>query len=147
MKRIIWLVPLLALAALAGYYHHWPRLNRDTPRHDPLVKYKYLDGRQDAEMALARGRLVILSSGKPAHWWPEYRDVLKRDYAIDLRAVARCIVSDELNHYIAAYNEVMERRIGTTLGDRVFPGAQKKAEALHLERHPPLTPHIGTSQP
>ena len=87
-------------------------------------------------MALARGRLIILSAGEPAHWRPEYQEVLKRDYAIEQRSVAGCIVTDELVNYVAAYNEVMERHIAATLGDKVFADAQKKAEALYAERHP-----------
>lgn len=147
MKRIIWLIPFLAIATFAGYYHHWNSTVRATPRYNPLDKYKYLDGHEDAKMALARGQLVILTYGLPVHWWLEYREVLKRDYDVEMRTIAGCMVTEELVRYAAAYNAVMERRIAATLGNTLFDEAAQKAEALYTERHPRLPQRGGMSQP
>ena len=141
MKRIYLLFPLLALTAFAGYYSHWKT------RHDAVAyscpkfrldPYENRDGHQEAVADLARGQLRVLGYGLPAHWTPEYREVLLREKGIEYRAIAGCVVTTATQQYAAAYNQVMEQRIFSLHGPHVFDDAATKAEALYSQRHPPL---------
>ena len=139
MKRIYLLFPLLGLTAFAGYYRHWDVQHtaaRESAReyYDP---YAYRDGHQEAVADIAHGKLGVVSYGLPAHWVPEYREVLQRDYGIEYRAIAGCVVSDGILKYAAAYNKVMEARIIAQYGAHVFDDAERKSEALYAQRHPP----------
>jgi hypothetical protein len=141
MKRIYLLFPLLALTAFAGFYSRWSA-QRDAATYscpkfsaDP---YQDRDGHQEAVADIARGKLGVVGYGMPGPWVSEYREVLQRDYGIEYRAIAGCVVSEGILKYAAAYNEAMDRRITALHGAHVFDDAMKKAEALGVQRHLPL---------
>ena len=138
MKRIYLLFPLLGLTAFAGYYRYWEvqhtaMVDCSRESYDP---YQYRDGHQEAVADIAHGKLRVVSYGLPAHWVPEYREVLQQDYGIEYHAIAGCIVTDGILKYAAAYNEVMESRITSLHGPHVFDDAETKAGALYAQRHP-----------
>ena len=138
MKRIFLLFPLFALTAFAGYYRYWDMkrsavLECSVESYDP---YRNRDGHEEALTDIAHGKLRVVSYGLPAPWVREYREVLMRDYGIEYRAIAGCVVNDGILKYAAAYNEVMNQRIAALHGPQVFADADKKAGALYAERHP-----------
>ncbi len=141
MKRIYFILPCLALTAFAGYFRHWETgfdaRKTGYAKDDFLDPYRHRDGRKDAEADIAHGKLRIVSYGLPVHWAPEYREIMQRDYGVEVDSIAGCVVSGDLVKYAAAYNEVMQARILARHGKQVFDDAVAKAEALYAERHQP----------
>lgn len=147
MKRRLWLVPFLGLAAFAAYYNHWNSLHaatvlckcksvhRNSP--EPTMSsddYAHRDGRKEAEADLRHGKLMILTYGLQAPWSLAFMEVLHRDHGVELRTVAGCIVTGDLMRYVDAYNEVMERHLISVHGKDFFDREIRKARAFHAER-------------
>ncbi len=142
MKRRLWLIPLLGLAAFAIYYQHWNTLQAaprcrsrcPDPAAAPFNEYANRDGRQEAEADLRRGRLTILTYGLQAPWSLALMEGLHRDHGIELRAVAGCVVTKEQMRYVEEYNEVMERHLVAIHGEAFFDQEVRKARVIHAER-------------
>ncbi|RXK55331.1 hypothetical protein ESB00_05380 [Oleiharenicola lentus] len=128
MKRKLWLIPLLGLAAFAIYYQHWNTLQAAPRCHSrctdptaaPVDEFAHRDGRKEATADLRRGRLTILTYGLPAPWSLALMEVLHRDHGIELRTVAGCIVTKGQMRYVDEYNEVMERHLTAIHGEAFF---------------------------
>ena len=141
MKRVYWLIPCLGVTAFAGYYRHWQKEQDFIREHSIQTdrdEYFHRDGQKDAEAAWTQGRRQILTWGLPAPQIYEYAEILQRDYGVERRAIAGCVVSDSLIKYAAAYNEVMGRHLNAVYGKHVFGLASAKADILYAERHPQI---------
>ncbi len=150
MKLIHWLVPCVGVVAFAGYYHHWDARHAEeifscpTIARDPFEEYAHRDGRREAEADLVRGMPKLLGYGLPARWTLEYAEILKRDYGVEERAVAGCVVTESIHNYVGAYNEVIVRDLKNRFGSDCMEVAVKKAMALYDERHPPADKPAGS---
>jgi len=142
MKWLVLVVPLLSVSAFAGYYHYWSStqqremIARKYPGLDqPYGEYRHRDARRDAEDDFARGHPRILTYGLPVPWTREYGEILLRDYGVELKTVAGCVVSAPLVEYVAAYNETIESHLTSVHGPGLFEKAHTEAQALQAERH------------
>lgn len=142
MKRVYWLVPFLCVTAFAAYYHRWNQ-QLDMSYHgpgipfDPFSPYAVRDGPREAEADIARGTPQLLTYGLPGVPMSEFREVLQRDYGVDERAIAGCVVSESLVKYAHDYNATIERHLKAKYGAEFMDVAARKAEALYAQRHPP----------
>lgn len=142
MKRLVLVIPLLAVSVFAGYYHYWNATQQremtlsKLPRaEDTHGEYRHRDPRRDAEEDFAHGRPRILTYGLPAPWTQEYGEILQRDYGVELGTVAGCVVSTPLIDYVDAYNETIGGYLTSVHGSDLFDRAHKAAQALYTERH------------
>ena len=143
MKRLLIVIPLLGVTAFAGYYHYWNSIHHgeSIPCRLPRAagvddEYRHRNGKRDAASDIARGHPRILTYGLPVHWIGEYGEILKRNYGVELEAVAGCVVSTPLTDYVAAYNKTMEAHLISLHGPDLFDKASAEAEKLYAERHP-----------
>jgi hypothetical protein len=142
MKRTLLLVPLFGVTAFASYYQYW---NASLPTM-PVCQacrdgerdhvFTHRDGARDAQAALARGKVLILSHGTPVACFAEYNEILKRDYGIEERMIAGERVSAHLLKYVGDYNRVMEAHIFSRWTFEIFEKTYDNARALHAARHP-----------
>src|SRR5258706_12438901 len=66
-------------------------------------------GKLTARFDVARGRFEVLAYGLPAPWRPEWANLLRERYGIEMRIVAGCALSQSLAAYADGYNEVSGR--------------------------------------
>lgn len=143
MKRVYWLVPCIATTLFAAYYHQWSQQMFDdreyrcptiprTPHHE----YEGRNGRNEAEADWARGTPQYLMYGLPVHWIGEFGEILKRDYGVERRAVAGCVVDEALVRYVDAYDAVIEQKLKDKYGPDCMEKAEQAAAALYNERNP-----------
>lgn len=142
MKRTLLLIPLFGVTAFASYYNYW-NASRPTERvckecRDGVPDHAFVhrDGAEDARQALARGKVLILSYGLPVACFVEYNEILKRDYGIEERMIAGCVVSPHLLKYASDYNRVMQEHIFSRWKFEIFERTYDQAVALHAQRHP-----------
>ncbi len=134
MKRVYVIVPIIAMMAFAGYYAFWRIGNGPTDASSARDEYANRDGAKEAQAAIDDGQLVILTYGLPAEWSHEYREVLLKDYGIQLRAIAGCEVTQPLLDFAANYNRVMRDRIKKSFEADVFDAAVRDAKTLYNQR-------------
>lgn len=84
----------------------------------------------------ARGHYEIKVYGFPAPWSCEYARLLKLRYGIEVNAVAGCVVTEQLVHYVAGYNAVSQPRIETRFGKDVFAECADDARKAWEREHP-----------
>jgi hypothetical protein len=142
MKRLVLVIPLLAVSAFAGYYHYWnstaqkEMIGCTLPRlEEPYGEYRHRNARRDADDDFMHGHPRILTFGLPAPWTHEYGEILRRDYGVELETVAGCVVSTPLVDYVTAYNETIEGYLASVHGPDLFEKAHAEARALYNERH------------
>ena len=145
MKCTLLLIPLFGVTAFASYYHYWDASRPLEFRcreceTDADHAYTHRDGGHDAEDALKRGKVLILSYGTPVECFAEYNEILKRDYGIEERMVAGPKVSANLVKYVRDYNRVTEKHIFSRWEFEIFERTYAQARALHAERHPASLP-------
>ena len=90
----------------------------------------YYNGKIEARLDLLRGEYNIRSYGASGAWREKYREILLREYGVNLVEVAGCIVTDELVEEVRGYNEVseaaIERRYGQGTLERVWHRARQE---------------------
>lgn len=156
MKRIHVIIPTALTLAFVIYYIGWaPRSTTfhfvgESPswfgRHEISVRppittksgdeYEGRDGAREALEDLRAGKVALLGYGLPPLWEAERKEILRRDFDIDSRDVAGCIVTETLVKYVAGYNRVMEAHILARFGSDIFDIVAKRARGLYNERHP-----------
>jgi hypothetical protein len=89
----------------------------------------YEIGRLDAERDVASGRLLIKLHGRPIHWVPAWKDILKADYGVEV-ILGGCRVDDKTQSYEVGYNEVSEAEMRKRFGPDALESAVERAKAL-----------------
>ena len=84
-------------------------------------------GRFDAEQDIKAGRLILRTYGFAAGGKSTYALLLEKRLGVRMRAVAGCVVSQEILAETAAYNEVMTAEIKRRFGPRILEDLQKEA--------------------
>lgn len=68
------------------------------------------------------GRYQVLRYGLPMPWHNEYRELMRKRYGVDVRAIAGCVVFGALVDYASAYNSVstdaIKRKYGQDIMER-----------------------------
>ncbi len=134
MKRVTLILPLLATAVVAAYYHH-NESAADSHRPQPGVAVPVAaspiadrDGARDARTDLAAGQLVFLTHGRVTSVIAAYQAELRNSHGIELRFVT---AEDELDpttrRYTIAYNAVMLSAIRAAHGEDVFDQSRDRA--------------------
>ena len=103
-----------------------------TSEHTPYSKTAYQAGRMAAETDLRAGRLVIEDYGFPRKGQPEYAEILKQRYQIELRRVAGDVVDRRAYGHAFGYNDVSEPEIKRRFGNDLLEKAQQEA-AKHYD--------------
>lgn len=86
-------------------------------------------GRLTAHFDVWRGNYVVLAYGLPPPWRPQYAQLLRERYGIEVRTVAKCIVSETLRSYADSYDEVSHAAANQKLGHDVFKECAEVARA------------------
>jgi hypothetical protein len=73
-----------------------------------------------ARVDLRRGHYILLAYGLPSPWRPEYAQLLRERYGIEVHTVALCIVSETLRSYVDSYDEVSAAGANRKFGHDVF---------------------------
>lgn len=90
----------------------------------------YQKGQKEALADLAAGKLKIKTLGRPVSWFQEWREILLKNYEIEIQRIAGCLVLDEESDYLNGYNNVSEAEIKKRFGENIFERTLKKAEAV-----------------
>ena len=97
----------------------------------------YQQGRTEAKIDLAAGRLRYRTYGMPTVWdGPDlYAQHLRNDYDIELVTVAGCVVTEDLVNRTQGYNEaalpVIEARYGKGILEQVHARAVDEWKRTH----------------
>jgi hypothetical protein len=95
----------------------------------------YAEGRSTAAADIREGKLKLKTYGLPFRWAKEYEATLKRDYGIEVVAVAGCIVSEPLESEVRGYNEVATTRIGERFGRGILEKVAERVEDNYYRHH------------
>jgi len=95
----------------------------------------YQAGHEDAGKDVREGRLIIESFGLPPPWDADYAKLLKERYGIELRAVAGCVVDDNIVGHRKGYNEVSEAEIQRRFGSDILEKTQLEAKKHWEDNH------------
>jgi hypothetical protein len=89
-----------------------------------------------------QGRYQVLGYGLPPESRSEYVLCLRERYGIEFRAVAGCVVSEDLVSYVAAYDLVVAEATSRKFGHDVFKECAAEADKAWKMRelHPPAKP-------
>ena len=89
-------------------------------------------GSLSAHIDVARGHYRLLTYGLPVSWLPEYADLLRERYGVEVHAVAGCVLSPTLMSYVDNYDRVSTAAANRKFGHDVFKecadDAQKNLE-------------------
>lgn len=107
------------------------------PDRMPYSKSAYESGRVDAERDLRAGRLIVEIYGFPLRGEPEYAQMLRDRYGVELRRVASDIVDVNAIGHAMGYNVVSEAEIKRRFGSDVFERLQQEAERIYNQRQRP----------
>jgi hypothetical protein len=104
-KRTLWIVGVLVslVLSVAAWVYTAPSRGRLSPRFD-----------------VWRGHYIVLAYGLPSPWRPEYGQLLRERYGIEIHTVALCIVSETLRSYAGSYNAVSAAAANRKFGHDVF---------------------------
>jgi hypothetical protein len=102
-----------------------------TPLPSPSDSYRA--GKEAAAKDLKQGILAVETYGLPMPSYGEYENLLKKNYHIELRPIAGCVVDDDILNHVKGYNEVskaeIHRRFGKDVFEKTMTEAQKAYEA------------------
>ena len=100
----------------------------------------YRQGRTEANIDLAAGRLRYRTYGLAADWGGPnlYAELLRNDYNVELVVVAGCVAPEDLINRTRGYNDaalpVIEARYGKGILERVHKQAADQWKQLHPSR-------------
>lgn len=92
------------------------------------------DGRTEANRMRKEGRLGIVAFGMPVPWISDYRQILLTEYQIEYRAIAGCVVSEEIVNYARDFNAVMDPVIKDKFGAEIFENSLIEARLRFQDR-------------
>lgn len=131
MNRTNIILPIVLLAAFAGYFAYW---KAHQPAKSAEVKvvdaYAGRDGRKEAEAELAAGKLVLIESAPPVSWDRERREIALAKYGLELRSRPESITTAAFAKYADAFNRVMRPKVIARHGRGVFDAIHRDAIAL-----------------
>jgi hypothetical protein len=85
--------------------------------------------RMAARFDTRHGHYILMTYGLPTASRPEFARLLKERYGIEVRAVAGCLVSENLRSYVDSYDEVSIVAANQKFGHDVF---KESADALSV---------------
>src|SRR5215813_14050164 len=91
----------------------------------------YISGQSQAKHDLEEGRLELETAGLPGAWTLDYERLLLERYGIRSRAVAGCLVNDQILDHARGYNEVMEREAERRFGNAIWKQTKREAQKGH----------------
>ena len=94
----------------------------------------YYGGKIEAHLDLVRGQYNIRVYGLPNIGIVEYKEILSKEYGVELVAVADCIVSREIQEEARGYNEVSEAAIEKRHGTGVLESVWQRAQAEYQSK-------------
>jgi hypothetical protein len=109
----------------------------DIVRVPPAATRAYRQGRAEAQVDLAQGRVNYRTYGMPMEWdGPDlYAQRLRNDYNIELVVVAGCEINEDLVNRTQGYNDValpfIEARYGEGILERVRQQAVDEWKRTH----------------
>ena len=95
-------------------------------------------GRLSAHFDVWRGHYIVLAYGLLSPRRPEYAQLLRERYGIEIHTVALCILSETLRSYADSYNEVSVAAANRKFGHDVFKECAEVAKDRELQRAAPL---------
>ena len=95
---------------------------------DPAMIDHREEGRVDAKCDLKQGRLTVKLTGMGFQAEDPYREILRKDYGIELERVASCLVNAELVDYVEGYNAVMVEAVEERFGAEALEKSLAQAE-------------------
>ena len=136
MKAIYIIIPVVVAAAIVGYATYAPTLakvrqEKTASADDPFVGR---DGKKEAEVDLAGGKLVILEYGMYPPWDKERREVARARFELEIRPLAGCVITKPLVTFVDAYNRVMAQEIESRFGSDVLDRIDREGRAILEER-------------
>jgi energy-coupling factor transporter transmembrane protein EcfT len=103
---------------------------------NPLSVWKYFSayrtGRADAEKDISAGILAIEESGLGAGTGHSVR-LLRERYGIEIRAIAGCIVNENILGHEAGYNAVSEAEIERRIGSNRIAAVREEGHRLDVQ--------------
>jgi hypothetical protein len=99
---------------------------------DPKLRFR-AEGQAEAERDLAAGRLCQKTYGLPAPWCRGYEALAGQKLGVEFRAVAGCVVDEELIERVAGYNELMRRAIEGRFGKRALDDFAEAARVQYQQ--------------
>jgi hypothetical protein len=84
---------------------------------------------------LVCGHYEVKTFGYPARWSWEYRLLIYERYGVKIKAVAGCVVDEELVWYVDGYNSVSYPRIRARFGKDIFAECRAEAKASWDKSH------------
>lgn len=88
----------------------------------------YHIGKEEAKTALSQGKLCWKLYGQPAGHDNLFKEILKKEYKVDLFVVAGCHAPDELRENVKGYNEIMKSEILKRFKKDIIKIAEDKAK-------------------
>lgn len=114
LKKAAWVLGILGLVVCADLSREYTAPMR---------------GRLAAHFDVWRGHYVVLAYGLPSPWRPQYAQLLRDRYGIEVRTVAFCIVSKTLRSYADSYDAVSEAAANQKFEHDVFKESAEVARA------------------
>ena len=90
----------------------------------------YQKGQQEALEDIKADKLKMKTLGRPVSWFQEWREILLKEYKIQIEMIAGCMVSDEEVDYANGYNNISEAEIKKRFGETIFEKTFDKAEKV-----------------
>ncbi|MBL9188761.1 MAG: hypothetical protein JNK23_14860 [Opitutaceae bacterium] len=155
MKRVYLIIPAALMLAFVVYFRWWgPRTTKvqfagESPQWwkrnavailPPITttngdEYEGRDGAHEASLDLRAGKVVLLGYGLPYPWNSELKEIWKREFDVESRDLAGCLVTEALVEYVSSYNRIMHAHIIERFGSGTPEAVYRKARTLYDERH------------
>jgi hypothetical protein len=131
------LVALLTFAVGIAAGKAWFFSHRQVSIHKLVSPYE--KGEMEAARDIGAGKLIIRTYGEPIVGYYPDKEILAKDYGVELKAVAGCVVSEELVENVRGYNEAQQAEIERRFGEGILGKVERQAQQVYKEyvkRHP-----------
>jgi hypothetical protein len=95
-------------------------------------EYAGRNGKADAEVELAAGRLAFLETGPQVSWDSERHEIARTKYQVELRHLEGS--TESFVRYVESFNRVMKPQIVNRHGRAFFDTLHQEAIAAHEAR-------------
>ena len=133
VKQNYLVIPLVCMAAFAGYYFYWQSQSHGAKAAAARVidPFANRDGKKEAESLLADGKLVFIETGPAVSWDAERRELARSRYDVEIRRFDDA-ATEGFARYVDAFNRVMRAKILARHGRGFFD--QLHREAIDLQK-------------
>jgi hypothetical protein len=92
------------------------------------------EGHFAAKYDVDHGRYELQTFGLPPPWFQDDAALLQQRYAVNVRPVAGCMVSESQVSYVEAYNDVMAAAANRKYGHDIFVECRADARKAYAQR-------------